>query len=448
MPMDIIEKQRIKKLNTNKFQNNTYILYWMQASQRTKNNHALEYSIQLANKYQKPLVVFFGITETFPDSNLRHYHFMLQGLKDIETSLLDKQIPLIIKKISPDKGAISLADNACVVICDKGYLKIQRQWRKTVATQIKCPCVQIESNIIVPVEETSNKQEYAAYTIRPKIMKKYRFYLNQFENSKLIKDSLNLNIDSETINEVDIFLKHTNIDKSAKPVETFVGGENKAESILKKFISKKLDKYSSLKNDPTNDYTSKLSPYLHFGQISPAYIASEIDKKQGSEAFLEELLVRRELAINFVYYNSLYDSFRGLPSWAIETLHNHQNDTREYLYSLEDLEQGKTHDCYWNASQKQMVRTGHMHGYMRMYWGKKILEWSKTPEEAFDNTLYLNNKYELDGRDPNGYAGISWCFGKHDRPWKERKIFGKIRYMNAKGLQRKFDIESYSRKFN
>ncbi len=150
--------------------------------------------------------------------------------------------------------------------------------------------------------------------------------------------------------------------------------------------------------------------------------------------------------MNFVFYNQNYDSFDGLPEWAKKTLKEHEKDRREYIYTLEELENAETHDPYWNAAQEEMRIKGKMHGYMRMYWGKKILEWSKTPEDAFKIALYLNNKYELDGRDPNGFTGVAWCFGKHDRPWKERQIFGKIRYMNAKGLKRKFDADGYAEK--
>jgi deoxyribodipyrimidine photo-lyase len=202
-----------------------------------------------------------------------------------------------------------------------------------------------------------------------------------------------------------------------------------------------------LRNDPTLDYLSHLSPYLHFGQISPLYIALKVidTDSRGKEAFLEELIVRRELSMNFVFYNEKYDSFEAVPEWAKKTLKAHQKNKRQYTYSLEELETAQTHDAYWNAAQREMVGRGKMHGYMRMYWGKKIIEWSKTPEKAFQIALYLNNKYELDGRDPNGFTGVAWCFGKHDRPWGERPIFGNVRYMNDKGLKRKFDADRYVR---
>jgi deoxyribodipyrimidine photo-lyase len=192
-----------------------------------------------------------------------------------------------------------------------------------------------------------------------------------------------------------------------------------------------------------------MSPYLHFGQISPLEIALQVlqSSSQGKESYLDELIIRRELAINYVFYNHNYDSFNGLPQWAQKTLLSHKSDERTYTYSLIQLEKADTHDAYWNAAQREMITTGKMHGYMRMYWGKKILEWSSSPEEAFKTALYLNNKYELDGRDPNGFAGIAWCFGKHDRPWASRPIFGNIRFMSAEGLKRKFDVEKYTQRY-
>jgi deoxyribodipyrimidine photo-lyase len=226
------------------------------------------------------------------------------------------------------------------------------------------------------------------------------------------------------------------------------GGTKEAERYLDDFIDQKLDHFAELRNDPSLDTLSNMSPYLHFGQISPLYVALRISREAspGKEAYLEELIVRRELSMNYVFYNPQYDSFEGLPEWAKKTLSEHGNDGREYTYTLKDLEGEKTHDPYWNAAQKEMRVTGKMHGYMRMYWGKKILEWSRTPEEGFKNALFLNNKYELDGRDPSGFTGVAWCFGKHDRPWGERKIFGKVRYMNAAGLKRKFNVEGYLKK--
>ena len=229
---------------------------------------------------------------------------------------------------------------------------------------------------------------------------------------------------------------------------TFRGGPSRARQRLADFIAHKLAHYDEKRNAPSKDYLSHLSPYLHFGQISPLYIALQIRDaenvgSENREAYLEELIVRRELSMNFCHYDPDYDSLACLPDWARETLAAHADDPRTYVYDLAAFEGARTHDPYWNAAQLEMVRTGKMHGYMRMYWGKKILEWTPNPAEAFRIALTLNNRYELDGRDPNGYAGVAWCFGKHDRAWKERAVYGKVRYMSAGGLERKFDIEAY-----
>jgi len=441
----MIQKERIKSLNNNSFQNKKFILYWMQASQRTNYNHALEYSIYLANKYDKPLIVFFGLWDKYPEANLRHYYFMLEGLKEVKRNLENRGIKFIIKKISPEEGVIDLSKDCCLIVADRGYLKIQRYWREKIAKKVRCPLIQVESDIVVPVEFSSNKEEYAASTFRPKINKKINYFLNQIEELKIKKDSLNCNIESLDISNILRICLNLNINHSIKPSPIYNGGFENANKELSFFIKEKIDNYKDEKNDPNSNCISNMSPYLHFGQISPVYIALSIIKSNSPsvDTYLEELIIRRELSINFVFYNNNYNSIEGLPSWAMVSLKKHLMDKREYIYSLEELENAETHDSYWNASQKQMIKTGKMHGYMRMYWGKKIIEWSKKIDDAFNNALFLNNKYELDGRDPNGFTGVSWCFGKHDRPWIERPIFGKIRYMNDNGLKRKFDIEKF-----
>jgi deoxyribodipyrimidine photo-lyase len=240
-------------------------------------------------------------------------------------------------------------------------------------------------------------------------------------------------------------LARLDIDRSVPPVSAFRGGYSQARKLLREFIDHKLDHYDERTNDPSLDFTSHLSPYLHFGQISPLEVALAVAEAPGpnEEAFLEQLIVRRELSMNFVHYNPAYDTYDCLPDWAKATLAEHEKDPRPYIYSEDELEQAQTHDPYWNAAQLEMVRAGKMHNYMRMYWGKKILEWSPTPREAFETALRLNNRYELDGRDPNGFTGVAWCFGKHDRPWQERPVFGRVRYMNAAGLERKFKMDAY-----
>jgi deoxyribodipyrimidine photo-lyase len=416
----------------------------MQSSVRTTYNHALEYAVRESNKSNKPLLVFFGITPTFPEANLRHFTFMLEGLKDTKKAMLKRNINLILEKIPPDLGALKFANKASTLVTDRGYTRILRKWREKVANKIKCPLIQVESDIIVPVEEASEKEEYAARTIRPKIKKKLDKFLVPLKETKL-KDNYGEEFDSLNLSSPKELAKKIKGDQNVGPVSKYRGGQTEAQKHLKIFLDEKLDDYHELRNDPTKNFQSDLSPYLHFGQISPLEIALKVQEADspGKEAFLEELIIRRELAINYVYYNSKYDSYDGITDWAKKTLREHRDDPREYIYSFNDLELAKTDDPYWNAAQLEMVITGKMHGYMRMYWGKKILEWSKDPVTAFSTALELNNKYELDGRDPNSYTGIAWCFGKHDRPWKERHIFGKTRYMNNRGLERKFDIKKY-----
>jgi deoxyribodipyrimidine photo-lyase len=302
----------------------------------------------------------------------------------------------------------------------------------------------------VPVEVASGKEEYSAATLRRKLQNLIpRFSVITDEQAPAV-DSTRLEYESYSVSDIPKAISGLNIDRAVTPSSVFQGGAKAAGKHLTDFIKHKLARYRDSKNDPNEDVLSQLSPYLHFGQISPLYIASEVARHGGPDslAFLEELVVRRELSMNLVHYHRHYDSFTGLPVWAQKTLLEHQNDHRPYLYSREKLEKALTHDPYWNAAQRELISTGKMHGYMRMYWGKKILEWAALPEEAYQTALYLNNKYELDGRDPNGFTGVAWCFGKHDRPWARRPIFGNIRYMNAEGLKRKFDADKYAGKFS
>jgi len=443
--LDMIQKERIKVLNRKGVQKGKYVLYWMQASQRTEYNHALEFAVVKANELWQPLIVFFGITDQFPEANGRHYTFMLEGLKEVKHSLKKRGIQMVILHKLPEVGVLQLGKKASLTVVDRGYLKIQKAWRDDASKKMECQLIQVETDVIVPVEETSPKEEYAAATIRSKIMRKLNAFLVPLKEHQPIIDSLSLDFDSFDIEDSAKAISKLRIDRSVKSVDSFHGGTKEANGHLQIFLESKLDRFPELRNDPTLDYLSHMSPYLHFGQISSLYIALKVKQTRspGIDAFLEELIVRRELSMNFIFYNERYDSLEALPDWAKKTLRTHQKDRRPYLYTPEKLEKAGTHDPYWNAAQKEMVIHGKMHGYMRMYWGKKILEWSKTPEEALKIALYLNNKYELDGRDPNGFTGVAWCFGKHDRPWGERSVFGNVRYMNDKGLKRKFDADKY-----
>ena len=422
----------------------------MQSSQRTEHNLALNYAISKANKLNKPLVAFFGIASRFPEANMRHYTFMLEGLQETNNSLQAIGIKLIVLLKSPEKGITELAKDSCLTVVDKGYMKTLKQWYNWAAERMECPLVQVEDNVIVPLEVASTKEEYSAATLRPKISSKQNHFLSRPLTLLPSRSSLSLELDFKELVGINRGLSMANLDDSVGKTKHFTGGSSEAIKRLEEFIDYKLTNYPEMKNDPTLDGVSNLSPYLHFGQISPILIALRILSAQAptaaKEAFLEELIVRRELAMNYVNYNSNYDSFIGLPNWAKKSLLSHSGDQRPYLYSSLELEHAETHDPYWNSAQDEMRITGKMHGYMRMYWGKKLIEWSETPEMAFSTAIYLNNKYELDGRDPNGFSGVAWCFGKHDRPWKERPIFGMVRYMNENGLRRKFDADEYVEK--
>ncbi|MFA5659135.1 MAG: deoxyribodipyrimidine photo-lyase, partial [Oscillospiraceae bacterium] len=374
------QSERIKQLNNKAARRGKYVLYWMQAAQRAYYNHALEYAIEKANERSKPLLVVFGLTEDYPQANLRHYWFMLEGLRETQNTLADKGIKMIVMRKSPDKAAIEFGKDAELVIVDGGQLRIQRKWRQEAARKIGCALFEVETNLIIPVTETSGKEEFAARTIRPKIHKKLDYYMAGMKHKKVKKDSLGLKFDEFDISDIEKATAKLKIDKSVKPVEEFIGGTSNAKKHLSKFIREKLDDYDELRNDPTLDYQSNMSAYLHFGQISPLYIAMQAakSKAKGKDAYLEELIVRRELSHNFVYYNDKYDKPECIEPWSKRTLNYHNKDKREYIYTLAQFEQAETHDPYWNAAQREMMLRGKMHGYMRMYWGKKILEWTKS----------------------------------------------------------------------
>jgi len=271
------------------------------------------------------------------------------------------------------------------------------------------------------------------------------YFLKQIPFIQLNNHLKSFDFPTKSIADIDNLLNQLDISNSVTKSNYFAGGYQHAKKRLHHFIEEKLPTYFEFSSAPSKENSSDLSPYLHFGQISPLEIALEVlhTRPAYSEKFLEQLFIRRELSINFVHYNAKYDSLQALPAWSRKTLQEHESDKREFMYSKMELENAATHDEYWNAAQLEMVITGKMHNYMRMYWGKKVIEWTNSPEEAHQILVYLNNKYELDGRDANGYTGIAWCFGKHDQGWKERPIFGKIRYMNANGLKRKFDMKKY-----
>jgi deoxyribodipyrimidine photo-lyase len=445
----VIHQRRIRRLNDAGPTDGSFVLYWMQQSQRARFNPALEHAIREANSREQSVVVVFGLMDDYPEANARHYAFMLEGLRDVERELGERRIKFVVRHGSPDEVALTLARRASMVVCDRGYLRHQVEWRRRVAREADRPVVQVEGDVVVPVDVVSDKQEHAARTLRPKLNERRDEFVTDLSATSPRKDSRRLRVKGDVdLSDIPGLLRRLRLDRSVRPVRRLRGGAGEARRRLTRFLRARLDDYDERRNEPGDWHTSFLSPYLHFGQISPVEVALKVQRaSSGSRddraAYLEELIVRRELAINFVHYNSDYDSYASLPEWARTTLDEHRDDAREHVYTRWELEAAETHDRYWNAAMREMAHTGFMHNYMRMYWGKKILEWCRTPEYAFRTALHLNNKYFLDGRDPNSYANVAWCFGLHDRGWPEREIFGKVRYMNDRGLERKFDMDTY-----
>lgn len=443
-----IEPERCRSLNDVPQRNGDYVLYWMQSSHRTEENPALRCAVERADRAHLPLTVYFGLWQSYPESNLRHFRFMLEGLAEVARSLKALGIQFVLRTERPDRGVLALAKNAAVVVVDRGYLRLQRSWYRDVAERCRCPLVQVEGNVVVPVDVASEKEDYLAATFRPKITRHLDRFLNRVETVAPQRPSLALDLPTLAGETTDALLSRLAVDRTVPASDLFTGGTIEAHKRFEQFLQTRLEGFADNRNDPGDDGGSEMSPYLHYGQVSPVTLAvlAREHGGRGTPAFLEELVVRRELAVNFVRNNDNYDTFSSLPAWAQTTLARHRADPREYVYSLDELERAATHDPYWNAAQQEMTKTGKMQGYMRMYWGKKILEWSSTPEEAYTAALYLNNRYEIDGRDPCGFAGVAWCFGKHDRPWGERPVFGMVRYMNARGLDRKFAMDRYVEK--
>ncbi len=423
------------------------IIYWMSRDQRVSDNWALLYSQSIALRRRVPLIVIFCMVPSFLGAGLRQYGFMIRGLEETEKALAMKNIPFFLLNGAPDQVICDFTGRLGIgaLVTDFDPLRIKRKWKQDVSPKVNAPFYEVDAHNIVPCWTASQKQEYAAYTIRPKIRRALPEFLEEFPRMRKHPYSFEYKIPGTKWERI---IENLGVDKSVKEVRWIMPGENAARNALRSFIKKRLASYDQKRNDPSQHGQSDLSPYLHFGQLSPQRVALEVMRssydKTVKEAFIEELVVRRELADNFCFYNSHYDSVEGFPRWALESIEKHRRDRRLYLYSTEQFEKAETHDELWNAAQMEMVLRGKMRGYMRMYWAKKILEWTESPEEAMKIAIYLNDRYELDGRDPNGYAGIAWSIGGvHDRAWNEREVFGKIRYMSYHGCKSKFDIRKY-----
>lgn len=428
------------------------VVYWMSRDQRTRDSWAILRAQEIALEQGAPLIVVFCLMPEFLNATQRQYGFMLKGLQEVENNLAQRNIPFFLLTGLPERSVPEFLRTHSIktVVTDFDPLHIKRAWKKHVSERMEVPLYEIDTHNIVPCWVVSQKQEYGAYTIRPKIHRALDEYLEEFPRLKTHHIPWKKKTPKTNWNEV---MRVLNIDRSVPEVEWIRPGEKEANRALDKFIKHKLSRYAELRNDPTMDGQSNLSPYLHFGQLSAQRIALEVMKSDATQdvknAFLEELIVRRELSDNFCFYNPDYDCFDGFPDWAKKTLDKHRKDSRTYVYSHDKFENALTHDDLWNAAQTEMVKRGKMNGYMRMYWAKKIFEWTPSPEIALETAIYLNDRYGLDGRDPNGYTGIAWSIGGvHDRAWNERNVFGKVRYMSYNGCKSKFNIKRYIEHIN
>jgi deoxyribodipyrimidine photo-lyase len=438
----------------------------MSRDQRVEDNWALLFARAIAQETDVPVVVIFCLTKEFLGAGRRHYEFMLKGLQEFEGALFRKRIPFVFLRGDPGQKIPEFVREYGIgtLVTDFSPLRVKAEWVEKIITDIEIPFFEVDAHNVVPCWEASPKQEYAAHTFRPKLYGRLSEFFEEFPGLELNSESAEI-LSGNGMLEVLSSTRETGIkallpegisgksnDSLFEP-EHFEPGEKAARKVMESFLTEKLDSYRTLRNDPAKDGLSNLSPYLHFGQISAQRVVLEVEKTksdpESKKAFLDEILVWKEIADNFCYYNPGYDRFESFPDWAKKSLNAHRDDRRKYIYTLEEFEAGKTHDPLWNASQIELLRTGKMHSYMRMYWAKKILEWSESPEKALEIAICLNDRYELDGRDPNGYAGIAWSLGGvHDRAWRERDVTGKIRYMSYEGCKRKFDVKLYIAKYS
>lgn len=429
------------------------VIYWLSRDQRLNDNWALLAASEEALKRKEKLLVVFSLTNDYLGASFRQYDFMLKGLVELEEKFAKHNIPFHLISGNPSETILEFVKKyqASLLITDFSPLRLNRKWKNDIAQKLAIPFYEVDAHNIIPAWLASDKQEYGAYTIRPKINRLLDEFLVPFPVlKKQVKSTDRLYKNDFKQIFKDLNSRFTEAEKNYSSI--FLPGEKEANRMMKDFLVNRLAKYDLQRNDPNLNGQSNLSPYLHFGQLSAQRLALEVEKsvapKLAREIFLEELIIRRELSDNYCLYNENYDNPAGFPDWAKKTIKKHAKTKREYLYKPEEFELAKTHDNLWNAAQLELVKTAKMHGYLRMYWAKKILEWTSSVEEAMMIAIYLNDRYQLDGRDPNGYAGIAWSLGGvHDRAWFERPVFGQIRYMNENGCRRKFKVDEYIAKW-
>ena len=453
----MIAPERVRRLNDAMPRaGSAYILYWAQANRRVDSNHGLAFAAELANEHRLPLLFYEGLTCMHPFASNRLHQFVLEGVPDNARRARGLGMGYVFhhhaRKNDPHDAVYRLTSGAAALVTDDYPSFIPEQYNCTVPSKLDIPYYAVDSSCIVPMQ-VFGKQEYAAYTIRPKIRKVLDAWLQPVHLPRLKRLWENASCASMVHTGIrPDTLPKSEIDHSILPSRRYRGGRSEAKRRLRHFLQRNLRRYASLAREPSAEATSRLSPYLHFGHVSSLEVALAVRKYAGehkliADEFLEELIVRRELAFNFARYGPRRASLSALPQWARATLEKHSGDHREYVYSREQFEQAATHDPLWNAAQTELLTDGVIHGYYRMYWGKKIIEWSPSHPEALETMIYLHDRYALDGRDPNTYANILWCFGLHDRPWAERPVFGTVRYMSLEGMRRKTNVEAYIAQF-
>ncbi len=442
------------------------MIYVMSRDQRVRDNHALLEAQREAMEHKLPLAVVFNLYSKLGFRKQEHFAFMVEGLKEVEADLRKLNIPFIrtIGDVPTNIAVLTKELKPRTIYFDFSPLRHSRTTQKQVAAGADCRVVVVDAHNIVPAWVISDKEEFAAHTIRRKLHKTIEQWATEPDELKKHPHDFTMAPTSATWEDVDAVV-------AAVPkcgiVHNFKPGETAARRALEQFIDTGLNSYAHARNDANADSQSNLSPYLHYGQLSSlravldvmdaydhppqlftSYKIPSSDGKSavnaGIDSFVEELVVRKELADNFCLYNSHYDSLSGAKDWAKKTLQAHASDPREFTYTLKQLENAQTHDDLWNAAQLQLTGSGKIHGYLRMYWAKKILQWTDDPAEAVKRAIELNDTYHLDGGDPNGYVGILWSIaGLHDRPWFDREVFGTVRYMAESGAQKKFDTKTY-----
>ena len=485
----------MKNINSyRKFERNTkepnqdgeYVLYWMQINRRLEYNYALEYAVAWANKLQKPLLIYEGLNIDYPWACDRFHTFIMEGMKenlDMAATAGVNFYSYLETAKGAGKGLLyHLAEKACMVISDEYPVFIIRKHNERVGGKLEIPYITIDSNGIIPLGVT-DKDPYSAYLFRKTMQKHFleaftnppkKNPLENLENTRtvlLASDFIEkFPRADKLLQDIPSTVSGLDIDHSIKPIE-IKGTREAALEQMNHFMEHDLLEYGEKRNDPDLNKVSGMSPWLHFGKISEYEIVkAALDRQpmdwdiasvkpnngaregffggnKSIQSFLDEVITWREVGFHFAHHRDDYDQFESLPDWVLETLEEHKNDPREYVYSFEELEQSKTHDELWNAAQTQLREEGIIHNYLRMLWGKKVIEWTPDHRTALETLIELNNKYAIDGRDPNSYSGIFWCFGRFDRAWQERPVFGKLRYMTSDSTRRKVKLKKYLERF-